>query len=78
MVLDGKFIEKVSNNVKARSDSVRKLVTGEMDEFKSAFNKLMVLKPVQAVTDIVTETVDRVGDFIDEQCEISREWASGI
>lgn len=78
LVFNGQVIDKVSTNVKARGDSLRNLVKGEISEAKAAFNKLVGLKPVQAVNDIVTETVDNVGDFIDEQCEITRRWATGI
>lgn len=78
MVFDGTLINKVSDNVKKRGDSVRNLVTGEISEAKGAFNKLLEIKPVQAINDLLTETVDNVGDFVDEQCEITRGWAAGF
>lgn len=64
--------------MKSRADSVSKLVTGEIDEGKKAIDKVADIKPVQAVNGLVGETVDNVSDFIDEQCEITRRWASGV
>lgn len=46
----------------------------EVDIVKNTIKKGVELKPVVAGVDLVTETIDNVGDFVKTQAKITRRW----
>ena len=66
--------EKVKRNLKDRFAEVKRVPKREFEIVKGAFKNLIALKPVIAVTDLATETIDNVGDFVREQATITRRW----
>ena len=66
--------EKVKRNLKRRFVAVKALPKREVGIVKSAGRSLVSLKPVEAVVDLVADTVENVGDFVKEQAAVGRTW----
>ena len=66
--------EKVKRNLKDRFAEVKRVPKTEVEILKSSFKNLIALKPVIAGVDLITKTVDNIGDFVREQSTITRRW----
>jgi hypothetical protein len=66
--------ETVKSNIKSRLDSGKALINNEISTLKETADYLKAIKPVQGAVHLVVDTIDNVGKFIKEQCEITRRW----
>ena len=66
--------EKVKRNLKRRAEAVKALPKRELNIVKSSVRNLVSLKPVPAVVDLVSDTIENVGDFVKEQAAVTRSW----
>lgn len=68
------FPEKIKRNLKDRFEAVKTVPKRELTIVKTSVRDLMSLKPVPAVVNLVTDTIDNVGDFVTTQAAITRRW----
>ena len=66
--------DKVERGIKERIDKTREAVNKEVTIVRTFVKDVASLKPVQALIDLGTDTMDNVGDLIKEQARITREW----
>jgi len=67
---------KVESKVKKRVDVTRSTMNREVDVVRSTVKDLVGIKPVQAVVELVADTIDNVGDWVKDQAKITREWVT--
>jgi len=67
---------KVERNLRDRAGAVKTSVGREIQIARTFVRDLVGLRPVKAVVDVTTETLDNVGDLVKSQAEITRRWAS--
>lgn len=73
----GEIVSKVERNIKDRIDAVPDLITTPIDTITDGVDKLLELKPVQAVTTIAKRVGDGAIKFVERQAEITRRWLGG-
>ena len=66
--------DKVERGIKERIDKTREAVNKEVTIVRTFVKDVASLKPVQALIDLGTDTLDNVGDLIKAQARITREW----
>jgi len=65
---------KVETGIKSRVDATRDTVKKEADIVRDFIKDVTSLKPVKAVIDLSTDTMENIGDWIKEQASITRKW----
>lgn len=68
---------KVESNLKERARGVRSAASRELTIGRTFISDLVALRPVKAVTDVVTDTLDNAGDLVKVQADVTRRWLSG-
>jgi hypothetical protein len=71
-------MDKAMSGVRERLESGKALIRNEIGVGKGFISDVTQLRPVEAVVDLVADTVDNTGDFVKKQAEITRRWLGGL
>jgi len=67
-------ISKLETNVKSHVDQTRSTCSKEVATLKKAAGELKALKPAQALTTVIADSVGNLADGLKGQAEIVRRW----
>jgi len=68
------IVDKAMTGVKDRVDDVRRLAKKEVEIVKTFIGDVAELKPVKAAVDLVSDSLENMGDTLKKQAEITRRW----